>query len=125
MWLLALASSPFIPSTSLVNIRDLEYMSDPEVEGVTNTWFDSTVFDGQPVLDEGVAAAGGALGVRKEYLKMLDIYQPLFSSARIGTGATFQHSGFCNICGLRASSWDALEKWLMRVAFGNPSGIGS
>ncbi|KAK1987148.1 protein-tyrosine phosphatase-like protein [Colletotrichum cereale] len=213
----ALASSPFIPSDSLVNIRDLgsvpgsairpgliyrcgtlevaakdpaalewlaravthifdirsprerERHPDPEVKGVTNTWFDSTVLDGQPVLEEFVEA-GGAAGVRKEYLKILDIYQPtirvilehvrdmpgepflfhctagrdrtgvvagllqslaganpedvrfdymlsrigteparerLLSYARIGTGVTFDHPGFYNMCNLRASCWDA------------------
>ncbi|KAK2000174.1 hypothetical protein LX36DRAFT_442580 [Colletotrichum falcatum] len=213
----ALASPPFVPSTLLVNLRDLgsvpgstirpgfiyrcgtleaaardstalEWLAakvtrifdirssrererhvDPEVEGVTNTWFDSTVFDDQRVLEEFVEA-GGALGVRKEYLKILDIYQPtiriilehvrdkpgehflfhctagrdrtgvvagllqslaganpedvrfdymlsrigteparetLLSYARVGTGVTFDHPGFYNMCSLRASCWDA------------------
>ncbi|GKT60695.1 hypothetical protein ColTof4_00820 [Colletotrichum tofieldiae] len=123
--LLVLASSPFIPSASLVNIRDLgsvagsairpgviyrcgtleaaakdpdalewlatnvkhifdirspkerERHPDPEVTGVTNTWFNSTAFDGQPVLEEFVEA-DGASGLRKEYLKIFDIYQPTF-----------------------------------------------
>ncbi|KZL78907.1 hypothetical protein CI238_07058 [Colletotrichum incanum] len=213
----ALASSPFIPSASLVNIRDLgsvpgsairpeaiyrcgtleaaakdpdalewlatnvkhifdirsprerERHPDPEVKGVTNTWFSSTAFDGQPVLEEFVEA-DGAPGLRKEYLKILDIYQPTFrvilehvrdrpdepflfhctagrdrtgvmagllqslaganpedvrfdymlsrigteparkrllSYARIGTGVTFDHPGFYNMCSLRTSCWDA------------------
>ncbi|GKT90584.1 hypothetical protein Ct61P_08434 [Colletotrichum tofieldiae] len=174
-----LASSPFIPSASLVNIRDLgslyrcgtleaaakdpdalewlatnvkhifdirspkerERHPDPEVTGVTNTWFNSTAFDGQPVLEEFVEA-DGAPGLRKEYLKILDIYQPTFrvilehslagassedvrfdyllsrigteparerllSYARIGTGVTFDHPGFYNMCSLRPSCWDA------------------
>ncbi|KAK1589700.1 uncharacterized protein LY79DRAFT_590982 [Colletotrichum navitas] len=96
MWLSALASSPFISSTLLVNIRDLE----PRGRRVTSTWFDSTVFDAQPTRET------------------------LLGSSRIGVGATFEHPGFYNMCSLRASSWDALEKRLMRVAFGNPSGIG-
>ncbi|WYZ41843.1 hypothetical protein EsH8_V_000738 [Colletotrichum jinshuiense] len=121
----ALNSPPFVPSTSLINIRDLGIVPgssirpglvyrcgtlevtandpkalnwlaahvkhifdirspmerkkapDPEVKGVVNTWLDSTVVDPKPNLDDFVEG-GGEAGVRKEYLKILDIYRPSF-----------------------------------------------
>lgn len=121
----ALNSPPFVPSTSLINIRNLGVVPgssirpglvyrcgtleatandpkaldwlaahvkhifdirspmerkkapDPEVKGVVNTWLDSTVVDPKPNLDDFVEG-GGEAGVRKEYLKILDIYRPSF-----------------------------------------------
>ncbi|KAF4841818.1 Tyrosine-protein phosphatase [Colletotrichum siamense] len=109
----ALTSPPFIPSTSLINVRDLgavpgsailsglayrcgtlelaatdpqalawlsasnERAPDPQIDGVENIWFDSTSVDLPPVLDEFVEG-GGEVGLRKEYLKVLDIYRRTF-----------------------------------------------
>ncbi|KAL0942245.1 uncharacterized protein CTRU02_200131 [Colletotrichum truncatum] len=72
--------------------REREKAPDPDVEGVQNTWFDSTGIDTQPILDEFVEG-GGEAGVRKEYLKVLDIYQPSFRAVlehvRDGPGEGF------------------------------------
>ncbi|KAK2037541.1 hypothetical protein LZ31DRAFT_600381 [Colletotrichum somersetense] len=46
-----------------------------EVEGVTSTWFNGTVLNGQPILAE-VVEAGGAPGIHKKHLKILDKHQP-------------------------------------------------
>ncbi|KAK2730568.1 hypothetical protein CKAH01_02396 [Colletotrichum kahawae] len=121
----ALTSPPFIPSTSLINVRELgavpgsailsglayrcgtlelattdpqalswlsgsvkrifdirspgerERAPDPHIDGVENTWFDSTSVDLPPLLDEFVEG-GGEVGLRKEYLKVLDIYRRTF-----------------------------------------------
>lgn len=124
----ALTSPPFIPSTSLINVRELgavpgsailsglayrcgtlelavtdpqalawlsssvkrifdirspeerERAPDPQIDGVKNIWFDSTSVDLPPVLDEFVEG-GGEAGLRKEYLKVLDIYRQTFYAA--------------------------------------------
>ncbi|KAF9882337.1 hypothetical protein CkaCkLH20_00373 [Colletotrichum karsti] len=70
-------------STSVKRIFDIrspqerEKAPDPDVDGVENTWFNSTSVDLPPVLDEFVQG-GGEAGLRKEYLKVLQIYRPSF-----------------------------------------------
>ncbi|OHE95580.1 hypothetical protein CORC01_09170 [Colletotrichum orchidophilum] len=100
-----LGAPPFVPVPELISIRDLvaigvpqaldwlsadvkrvfdirtlaerEKHPDPEIEGVVNTWFEGTGLHAPPDLNKFVEA-GGESGVRKEYLKVLDLYRPTF-----------------------------------------------
>ncbi|KAK1654664.1 protein-tyrosine phosphatase-like protein [Colletotrichum phormii] len=49
----------------------------PEVKGVANTWLESAGVHSPPDLDDFVEA-GGEVGLRKEYLKVLNLYGPIY-----------------------------------------------
>ncbi|KAK1504804.1 hypothetical protein CTAM01_04111 [Colletotrichum tamarilloi] len=50
---------------------------DPEIAGVANTWLESAGAQTPPDLNDFVEA-GGEVGLRKEYLKVLDLYRPIY-----------------------------------------------
>ncbi|KAK1688830.1 protein-tyrosine phosphatase-like protein [Colletotrichum godetiae] len=72
-WLAANVKHVFDVRTS----AEREKHPDPEVNGVANTWLESAGVHSPPDLDDFVEA-GGEVGLRKEYLKVLDLYGPIY-----------------------------------------------
>ncbi|KAK7444402.1 hypothetical protein CaCOL14_005419 [Colletotrichum acutatum] len=72
-WLAANVKQVFDVRTS----AEREKHADPHVAGVANTWLESAGVHTPPDLNDFVEA-GGEVGLRKEYLKVLDLYRPIY-----------------------------------------------